>query len=107
MAFVCLNHDRGLKFRNVISALRYRKVIIGGLIIFTVVPGKEIEVRSCLAAIEIEERNKDFEKKEKELQEKEERLKQKVMEIKSTTIEAKRVAAQLQLIYGRAARPLG
>ena len=37
-------------------------------------PEEEIEVRSCLAAIEIEERKKDFEKKEKELKEKEEKL---------------------------------
>ena len=36
---------------------------------------EEIEVRSCLAAIEIEERKKEIERKENELQGKEEKLK--------------------------------
>ena len=36
-------------------------------------------MRSCLAAIETEERKREFEKKEKDLQEKEERLKQKAI----------------------------
>ena len=34
-------------------------------------PEEEFEVRSCLAAIETEERKKEIEKKEKELKEKE------------------------------------
>ena len=41
-------------------------------------------MRSCLPAIETEERKREFEKKEKE-----ERLKQKAREIKNATIEAK------------------
>ena len=60
---------------------------------------EEIEVRSSLAAIEIEERRKG--RKENELQGKEEKLKQKAKEIKSTTREAKWVAAQLQLMAGQ------
>ena len=50
-------------------------------------------MRSCLAAIETEERKREFEKKETEG-----RLKQKARGIKNATIEAKRVAAQLQLM---------
>ena len=50
---------------------------------------EEFEVRSCLAAIETEERKREFEKKEKDLKEKEEKLKQKAREIRSATIEAK------------------
>ena len=46
-------------------------------------------MRSCLAAIETEERKREFEKKEKDLKEKEERLKQKAREINNATIEAK------------------
>ena len=46
-------------------------------------------MRSCLAAIETEERKREFEKKEKDLQEKKERLKQKAREIKNAAIEAK------------------
>ena len=42
---------------------------------------EEIEVRSCLAAIEIEERREEIERKESELQGKEEKLKQKAKEI--------------------------
>ena len=38
---------------------------------------EEFEVRSCLAAIETEERKREFETKEKDLKEKEEKLKQK------------------------------
>ena len=56
---------------------------------------KEIEKRSCLAAIEIEERRKEIEREEKEFKGKEGRLKQKAKEIKNPVIEAKRVAAQL------------
>ena len=37
-------------------------------------PEEELEVRSCLAAIETEERKKELKKKEKELKEKEEKL---------------------------------
>ena len=46
-------------------------------------------MRSCLAAIETEERKREFEKKQKDLQEKEERLRREVREIKNATIEAK------------------
>ena len=46
-------------------------------------------MRSCLAAIETEERKREFEKKEKDLQEKKERLKQKAREIENAAIEAK------------------
>ena len=46
-------------------------------------------MRSCLAAIETEERKREFEKKEKDLQEKKERLKQKAWEIKNATTAAK------------------
>ena len=71
-------------------------------------PEEEFEVRSCLAAIETEERKKErkkerkeeFEKKEKDLKEKEEKLIQKAKEIRNATIEARRVAAQLQLMAG-------
>ena len=67
-------------------------------------PVEEFEVRSCLAAIETEERKKgrkeEFEKKEKDLKEKEEKLIQKAKEIRNATIEARRVAAQLQLMAG-------
>ena len=69
-------------------------------------PEEEIEKRSCLAAIEIEERRKEIEREEKELKGKEERLKQKAKEIKNTVTEAKWVAAQLQLNFCRAARLL-
>ena len=62
---------------------------------------KEIEVRSCRAAIEIEERRKEIEREEKEFEGKEERLKQKSKEIINTVIEAKWVAAQLQLMAGQ------
>ena len=51
-------------------------------------------MRSCLAAIEIEERRKEIEREEKELKGKEERLKQKVKNIKNTVIKTERVAAQ-------------
>ena len=55
-------------------------------------PEEEIEVRSYLAAIEIEERRKEIERKENELKGKEEKLKQKAKEIQKTQqIEAKRV----------------
>ena len=67
-------------------------------------PEEEIEVRSCLAAIEIEERKKDFEMKEKELKEKEEKLIQKAKEIRNATVEAKRGAAQLELMVGQLGR---
>ena len=67
-------------------------------------PEEEFEVRSCLAAIETEERKKEIEKKEKELKEKEEKLMQKATEIRNATIEAKRVAAQLQLMAGQLGR---
>ena len=67
-------------------------------------PEEEFEVRSCLAAIETEERKREFETKEKDLKEKEEILKQKAREIRSTTIEAKRVAAQRQLMVGQLGR---
>ncbi|CAH3013782.1 unnamed protein product, partial [Porites evermanni] len=40
-------------------------------------PEEEIEKRSCLAAIEIEERRKEIEREEKEFKGKEGRLKQK------------------------------
>ena len=67
-------------------------------------PEEEFEVRSCLAAIETEERKKErkeeFEKKEKDLKEKEEKLIQKAKEIRNATIEARRVAPQLQLMAG-------
>ena len=46
-------------------------------------PEEEFEVRSCLAAIETEERKKEIEKKEKELKEKEEKLMQKATEIRN------------------------
>ena len=46
-------------------------------------------MRSCLAAIETEERKREFDKKEKDLQEKEERLKQKAREIKNATIDCR------------------
>ena len=62
---------------------------------------EEMEVRSWLAATEIELRRKEIEREEKELKRKEERLKQKAKEIKNTTIVAKGVAAQLQLMAGR------
>ena len=61
-------------------------------------PEEEIEVRSCLAAIEIEERKREIEKKEKELQEKE-RLKQKAMESQA--------GGRPTAANGTAARPLG
>ena len=67
-------------------------------------PEEELEVRSCLAAIETEERKKELKKKEKELKEKEEKLVQKATEIRNATIEAKRVAAQLQLMAGQLGR---
>ena len=58
---------------------------------------------SCLAAIETEERKREFEKKEKDLQEKEERLKQKAMEIKNATIEGPRARnlKNLQVAFWR------
>ena len=62
---------------------------------------EEMEVRSWLAATEIELRRKEIEREEKELKRKEERLKQKAKEIKNTVTEAKRVAAQLQLKAGQ------
>ena len=62
---------------------------------------EEMEVRSWLAATEIELRRKEIEREEKELKGKEERLKQKAKEIKNTVTEAKRVAAQLQLMAGQ------
>ena len=46
-------------------------------------PEEELEVRSCLAAIETEERKKELKKKEKELKEKEEKLVQKATEIRN------------------------
>ena len=67
---------------------------------------EEMEVRSWLAATEIELRRKEIEREEKELKGKEERLKEKAKEIKNTVIEAKWVAAQLQLNFCRAARLL-
>ena len=67
-------------------------------------PEEEFEVCSCLAAIEIEERKKEFEKKEKDLKEKEEKLIQKAKEIRNVTIEAKPVTAQLQLMAGQLGR---
>ena len=68
-------------------------------------PEEELEVRSCLAAIETEERKKELKKKEKDLKEKEEKLVQKATEIRNATIEAKRVAAQLQqLMAGQLGR---
>ena len=67
-------------------------------------PEKEFEVCSCLAAIETEERKREFEKKEKDQKEKEEKLKQKARKIRSSTIEAKRVTAQLQLMAGQQGR---
>lgn len=67
-------------------------------------PEEELEVRSCLAAIETEERKKELKKKEKELKEKEEKLVLKATEIRNATIEAKRVAAQLQLMAGQLGR---
>ena len=45
-------------------------------------PEEELEVCSCLAAIETEERKKEL-KKEKELEEKEEKLVQKATEIRN------------------------
>ena len=45
-------------------------------------PEEELEVCSCLAAIETEERKKEL-KKEKELKEKEEKLVQKATEIRN------------------------
>ena len=68
-------------------------------------PEEELEVRSCLAAIETEERKKELKKKEKEVKEKEEKLVQKATEIRNATIEAKRVAAQLQLMAGPLGQP--
>ena len=38
---------------------------------------KRMEIRNCLAAIEVEERKKEIEEQENELKEKEEKLKQK------------------------------
>ena len=67
-------------------------------------PEEEIEVRSCLAAIEIEERKKEIEREEKELKGKKERFKQKAKEIKNTVIEAKRIAVHTAT-NGTAARP--
>ena len=67
-------------------------------------PEEELEVRSCLAAIETEERKKELEKMEKELKEKKKKLVQKATEIRNATIEAKRVAAQLQLMAGQLGR---
>ena len=55
---------------------------------------EEIEVRSWLAATEIEERRKEIEREEKELKGKEEWLKQKVKKIKNTVIKTERIAAQ-------------
>ena len=46
-------------------------------------PEEELEVCSCLAAIETEERKKELKKKEKELKEKEEKLVQKATEIRN------------------------
>ena len=66
-------------------------------------PEEEIEVRSCLAAIEIEERKKEIEREEKELKGKKERFKQKAKEIKNTVIEAKQIAVHTAT-NGRAAR---
>ena len=63
-------------------------------------------MRSCLAAIEIEERKREFEKKEKELQEKGERLKQKAMEINKHNYRS-RAGGCSTAANGRAARPLG
>ena len=62
---------------------------------------EEIEVRSWLAATEIEERRKEIEREEKGLKGKEESLRQKAKEIENTVIEAKWVAAQLQLMAGQ------
>ena len=45
-------------------------------------PEEELEVRSCRAAIETEERKKELKKKEKELMEKEDKLVQKATEIR-------------------------
>ena len=67
-------------------------------------PEEEFEVRSCLAAIETEERKKERKKERKEefeKKEKEEKLIQKAKEIRNATIEARRVAAQLQLMAGQ------
>ena len=75
-----------------------------GYSLLQLTPEEEFEVRSCLAAIETEERKREFEKNEKDLKEKEEKLKQKAREIRSATIEAKWVAAQLQLMAGQLGR---
>ena len=68
-------------------------------------PEEEIEVKSCLAAIEIEERRKEIEREEKELKGKQERFKQKAKEIKNAVIEAKQIAVHTAT-NGRAAQPL-
>ena len=67
-------------------------------------PEEEFEVRSCLAAIETEERKKERKKERKEefeKKEKEEKLIEKAKEIRNATIEARRVAGQLQLMAGQ------
>ena len=46
-------------------------------------PEEEIEVRSCLVAIEIEETRKEIERKENELQGKEEKLNEKQKKLKA------------------------
>lgn len=46
-------------------------------------PEEEIEVRSCLVAIEIEETRKEIERKENELQGKDEKLNEKQKKLKA------------------------
>ena len=54
-----------------------------GSIFLQLSPEEEIEVRSCLRAIEIEERRKEIEREEKELKGKQETFKKKAKEIKT------------------------
>ena len=53
-----------------------RQIIIGGLLTFTSLD-EAMEIRNCLAAIEMEERKNEIEEKENELKEKEEKIQQK------------------------------
>ena len=75
-----------------------------GSIFLQLSPGEEIEVRSCLAAIEIEEGRKEIEREEKELKGKKERFKQKAKEIKNAVIETKQIAVHTAT-NGRGALP--
>ena len=70
-------------------------------------PEEEIEVRSYLAAIEIEERRKEIERKENELKGKEEKLKQKAKEIQKNTANRGQAGSCPAATNGRAARSLG